>query len=109
MPKSRPACATDTPRSPISFTASILNSRLNLRLDITTSGFMKHLISVSIKPAAAQVKRSQVAFEYEVSAEPNVLSGGFMRGSDAAGLGRWLTFTSLLSHARLVIAIDVAR
>jgi hypothetical protein len=26
-----------------------------LRLDITTSGFMKHLILVSIKPAAAQI------------------------------------------------------
>ncbi|MET4037571.1 hypothetical protein ABIB94_008859 [Bradyrhizobium sp. JR7.2] len=31
-----------------------MNSRLNFRLFIATSGFMKHLILVSIKPAAAQ-------------------------------------------------------
>ena len=34
-------------------TASILNSRLNFRLRMTTSGSMKHLNLVSIKPAAA--------------------------------------------------------
>ncbi|MET4339932.1 hypothetical protein ABIB74_007810, partial [Bradyrhizobium sp. F1.6.2] len=31
-----------------------LNSRLNFRLCMTTSGLIKHPISVSIKPAAAQ-------------------------------------------------------
>ncbi|MDH2357712.1 hypothetical protein QCM80_45470, partial [Bradyrhizobium sp. SSUT112] len=41
-------------RSLTSLTASILNSRLNFRLRITTSGSMKHLNLVSIKPAAAQ-------------------------------------------------------
>ncbi|MET3973713.1 hypothetical protein ABID62_009827, partial [Bradyrhizobium sp. S3.9.1] len=38
-----------------------LNSRLNFRLFIATSGFMKHLILVSIKPAAAQI--NSMAFD----------------------------------------------
>ena len=42
------------PHSLTSLTASSLNSRVNLRLCMVTSGFMKHPISVSIKPAAAQ-------------------------------------------------------
>ena len=44
-----------SPRSRTSLTASILNSRLNFRLRMTTSGCMKHPIRVSIKPAAAQI------------------------------------------------------
>lgn len=39
----------ETPRSRTSFTASSLNSRLNFRLCMATSGSMKHPISVSIK------------------------------------------------------------
>ena len=34
-PRSRPACASDTPRSLTSYTASTLNSRLNFRLCMT--------------------------------------------------------------------------
>ena len=52
----RAACATATPRSRTNFTASSLNSRLNFRRCIYTLRFRKHLISVSTKSAAAQVK-----------------------------------------------------
>ena len=48
------ACATFTPRSRTSFTASILNSRLNLRRSIFVLQFQKHLNLVSMKPAAGQ-------------------------------------------------------
>ncbi len=52
--RSRQACATDTPRSLTSFTASSLNSRLNFRL-IGILQFQGHdLIVVSTKPAAGQ-------------------------------------------------------
>ena len=51
------------PRSLTSLTASILNSRLNLRLRITTSGSMKHLNLVSIKPAAAQLEQRVPALQ----------------------------------------------
>ncbi|RYG85418.1 MAG: hypothetical protein EON58_23030, partial [Alphaproteobacteria bacterium] len=51
----RAACATATPRSLTSLTASSLNSRLNLRLSIKTLQFQKHLNSVSSKQAAAQL------------------------------------------------------
>ena len=40
-PRSRPACATDTPRSLTSLTASTLNSRLNFRLCMTYLRFDK--------------------------------------------------------------------
>lgn len=51
--RSRAACATATPRSVTSFTASILNSRLNFRLVISARQFPGHdLIFVSTKPAA---------------------------------------------------------
>ncbi|WP_210210681.1 hypothetical protein, partial [Pseudorhodoplanes sinuspersici] len=36
-----------------------LNSRPNFRLCMATSGFMKHPILVSIKPAAAQTRQNQ--------------------------------------------------
>ena len=53
--RSRHACATATPRSLTSFTASILNSRLNFRLVISTLQFNDHdLVFVSTKPAAGQ-------------------------------------------------------
>ena len=49
-----------TPRSRAACTAQLdrfdLNSRLDFRLRMTASGCMKHPISVSIKPAAAQGK-----------------------------------------------------
>lgn len=45
-----------------------LSGRLKrpLRLDISTSGFMKHPISVSIKPAAAQLLEMAVLQRKEV-------------------------------------------
>lgn len=55
---SRPqaACATATPRSVTSLTASILNSRLNFHLVISTLQFLGHdLIFVSKTPAAGQM------------------------------------------------------
>jgi hypothetical protein len=49
------ACATATPRSVTSLTASILNSRLNFRLVVSTLQFLGHdLIFLSTKPAAGQ-------------------------------------------------------
>jgi len=49
------ACATATPRSVTSLTASILNSRLNFRLFISTLQLLGHdLIFVSTKPAGGQ-------------------------------------------------------
>ncbi len=54
--RSRAACATAKPRSVTNLTASILNSRLNFRLVISTLQFLGHdLIFVSTKPAAAQI------------------------------------------------------
>jgi hypothetical protein len=51
--RSRQSRATDTSRSVTSFTASILNSRLNFRLVISTLQFLGHdLIFVSTEPAA---------------------------------------------------------
>lgn len=53
--RSRAACATVTPRSVTSLTASTLNSRLNFRLVISVLQFLGHdLIFVFTKPAAAQ-------------------------------------------------------
>lgn len=49
----RPACATATPRSVISLTASILNSHANFRLAMSSLQFLGHdPIFVSKKPAA---------------------------------------------------------
>src|SRR6185437_5238789 len=56
--RSRDACAIVTPRSVTSFTASSLNSRVNLRRSIAHLRFHKTPISVSTKPAAAH-PRSQ--------------------------------------------------
>ena len=49
------ACATLTPRSLISFTASSLNSRVNLRRSMIRLGSIKTPNSVSAEPAAGQV------------------------------------------------------
>src|SRR5215207_3435254 len=78
-PRSRPACATDTPRSLTSLTASTLNSRLNFRLCMTylrlheTPNLGVHQTvssSVSIKPAAAQCpsNRQQLTSKEDVDA-----------------------------------------
>ncbi len=54
-------CATAAPRSGTSPTSSILNSRLNFRLVISTLQLLGHdLIFVSTKPAAAQSAPSEV-------------------------------------------------
>lgn len=53
--KSRAACATATPRSVTSLTASILKYRLNFHLVTPTLPFLGHdLIFVSTKPVAGQ-------------------------------------------------------
>lgn len=52
--RSRAACATATPRSVTNLTTSILNSRRNFLLFLSTLQFLGHdLIFVSTKPAAA--------------------------------------------------------
>src|SRR6185437_2244986 len=58
--RSRDACAIVTPRSVTSFTASTLNSRVNLRRSIAHLRFHKTPISVSTEPSAKQVRRVRI-------------------------------------------------
>jgi hypothetical protein len=49
----------------VCFTASSLNSRLNFRRFIVTLRFRKHLISVSTKPAAAQISQFELKLMHD--------------------------------------------
>jgi hypothetical protein len=76
--RSRHAWATVTPRSVTSLTASILNSRLNFRLVISTLQFHGHdLIFVSTKPAAGHdeahaLQLDELRQHFKLSAEDTV-------------------------------------
>jgi hypothetical protein len=88
--------AADTPRSLTSLTASTLNSRLNLRFRMTTSGLIKHPNLVSIKPAAAHrdefLARRHPAYAVAIfpnEIEPNEIAASVLRQEiDECAFGR---------------------
>ena len=79
--RSRAAGATVTHRSPISFTASTLNSRLNFRRCIHTLRFQKYLISVSTERAASQTACVVFTAGVHLGAAPACVKAPVVRAS----------------------------